>query len=296
VCNESDRPQAQQSQQPQQPRSAPRSLWADLGGPVHYIDYGGPPDRVGLLFLHGLGGSADSWAAIAPELARTCRVQAVDLAGFGLSRDKGRRASLPVNQELVHHFLTRIARPPTILVGHSMGGTIAIMQSSLRQETVAGLVLISPVIPWVRDALERRVNGVIMRKPRNEPEPTAPRFSLNSLTKYLTVARERGWGRPDPQLVIAGNSLARTLLQRRQFGELMSGIGVPVLWLHGQEDPLIPVKVARDTRLSKPAWTFREAPGVGHDPHRDAPEWTVEVISAWLGSTPHARGLASGPL
>ena len=47
----------------------PESRWVDLGGPVHYVDYGGPEDGPLLLLVHGLGGSVLNWAATAPRLA-----------------------------------------------------------------------------------------------------------------------------------------------------------------------------------------------------------------------------------
>ena len=45
---------------PQFEAEPPESRWADLGGPVHYVDYGGPDDGPLLLLVHGLGGSLPS--------------------------------------------------------------------------------------------------------------------------------------------------------------------------------------------------------------------------------------------
>ena len=44
----------------------PESRWADLDGPVHYLDFGGPADGPLVVCVHGLGGSAVNWAAVAP--------------------------------------------------------------------------------------------------------------------------------------------------------------------------------------------------------------------------------------
>ena len=46
---------------------------------MHYLDFGGPSDAPLLVCVHGLGGSALNWAAVAPTLAQTCRVVAIDL-------------------------------------------------------------------------------------------------------------------------------------------------------------------------------------------------------------------------
>ena len=75
----------------------PPSLWADLDGPVHYVDFGGPAGAPLVVCVHGLGGSHANWLAIAPQLARTHRVLALDLGGFGLTRGGDRGTSLAAN-------------------------------------------------------------------------------------------------------------------------------------------------------------------------------------------------------
>src|SRR5690349_12827084 len=89
--------------------SLPPSRWADLDGPVHYVDFGGPDDGPLVVCVHGLGGSHANWLAIAPQLARTCRVLALDLGGFGLTRGGNRGTSLAANTRLLHRFLTEVA-------------------------------------------------------------------------------------------------------------------------------------------------------------------------------------------
>lgn len=274
--------------------------------------------------MHGLGGSLTSWAAIAPALARTNRVLALDLAGFGRSRGSGLSASLPANRALLHRFMSQIAGKPAVLVGHSMGGTIAAMQASRNPETVAGLVLISPVVPWIVDKLENRLGNAMAAvsqaiKPAGppgrqrpgrleQPERTAAGptsrhelwISARPIRQYLAVARDRGWGQgPRTELITAGRSLTWTLLHRRQFADMLSGVQTPVLWLHGDRDPLIPVGVARDAVTGKPTWSLQTARDIGHDPHREAPDWTAEHIAAWLNARAAATTdqvpRASGP-
>ncbi|MGB7980803.1 MAG: alpha/beta fold hydrolase, partial [Candidatus Nanopelagicales bacterium] len=111
------------------PAHLPESRWADLDGPVHFLDYGGPDGGPLLVCVHGLGGSAINWAAVAPALAGSCRVMALDLAGFGHTRGASRSTSVQANQRLLDRFLTEVAGAPAILVGNSMGGLISILQA-----------------------------------------------------------------------------------------------------------------------------------------------------------------------
>jgi pimeloyl-ACP methyl ester carboxylesterase len=297
----------------------PRLCWADLDGPVHYADYGGSGDGPPLLLIHGLGGSLASWAALAPALTRTSRVLAIDLAGFGLTRSSGFSASLPANRDLLHRFLTEVIAEPTVLVGHSMGGTIAVMEASGHPGAVAGLVLISPVVPWVRDELERRLGHVVtavsqvikpgdavgsagisgpgrqglsaQRASARQSRVHPPRLSARLLGEYFAVARARGWGHgPRAELIAAGRSLTWTLLHRQQFAAMLFGIQAPVLWLHGERDPLVPIAVARDVVRDKTSWSFVPGPNVGHEPHQEDPGWTTERIEDWLDAIAAATG------
>jgi predicted alpha/beta-fold hydrolase len=105
-----------------------RSRWADVGGPLHYLDFGGPAEASVIVAVHGLGGSSANWAAVAaPTLTARYRLVAPDLGGFGLTRAAGRDVSVPGNRVLLHRFLQAVpsvGRGPVILMGNSMGGMI----------------------------------------------------------------------------------------------------------------------------------------------------------------------------
>src|SRR4029077_6037299 len=68
------------------------SRWADLDGPLHYLDFGGPAGGPLIVCVHGLGGSAANWVAVAPLLTGGCRMVAPDLAGRGPTPSRGRAA------------------------------------------------------------------------------------------------------------------------------------------------------------------------------------------------------------
>ncbi len=106
------------------------SAWVDLDGPVHYVDHGGAPDGPLLVCVHGLGGSLVNWAALAPLLTATCRVVALDLAGFGHTRAGSRSTGVQANRRLLQRFLEEVSGTPVILVGNSMGGLISILQAA----------------------------------------------------------------------------------------------------------------------------------------------------------------------
>src|SRR5690348_5257489 len=102
-----------------------RSEYADLDGPVHYLDFGGREQGPIIVCVHGLGGASWNWSALAPMLTDEARVLAVDLAGHGRTPAAGRRTTAPANRRLLERFLREVAREPVVLIGNSMGGAIS---------------------------------------------------------------------------------------------------------------------------------------------------------------------------
>jgi pimeloyl-ACP methyl ester carboxylesterase len=305
--------------------TAPPSRWVDLDGPVHYVDYGGPADGPLMVCVHGLGGSLVNWAAVAPVLARTNRVLAVDLAGFGRTRGGGRSTAVTANRALLHRFLTEVAGTPAILVGNSMGGTISAMQAAAHPETVAGLVLIDPALPWqVRSqvnpvttgtfaayALAAAVRDLVADRHRPRTPDRAvwdvlrfccvdpSRIPAAVVEQHVAAARARGRNREtDAELRTAARSLMGMLARRRQFAALLRRVRVPVLLLHGERDRLIPVGAARAAAAANPGWRLEVAVDIGHVPQLEAPAWTVARITEWLaaeGAPAAAHARAEGP-
>lgn len=289
----------------------PPSSWTDLDGPVHYLDFGGPADGPLLVLVHGLGGSALNWAAVAPGLASGCRVVALDLAGSGRTRGHGRPTSVQGNQRMLHRFLTEVCGSPAIVVGNSMGGLVAVLQAHHHPDTVAGLALLDPALPvgltsppdpWVGmtftgyalPAVGRRLLR-IRRSLRSSDEAVGSLLRLccadparvppDLLAHHLDLARERH-GDPDvdDELVVAARSLVWVLARRGAHAAMLRDIRVPVLLVHGDADRLVPIAAARAVAARHPSWRFEVAEGVGHMPQFEAPGATLSTLLDWLAT------------
>ena len=95
-----------------------------------------------LLFLHGFGGAATNWTAVAPALAERFRVIVPDLPGHGCS------SALPAPPQRLDPYAERLAllleranAAPAFVVGHSLGGVVALRLALRRPDLVSGLVL-----------------------------------------------------------------------------------------------------------------------------------------------------------
>lgn len=235
---------------------------------------------------------------------------AIDLVGFGESEPSGRSVTLPASQHYLDRFLDQVAGQPVILVGHSMGATIAVMQASRRPGTTAGLVLINPAVPWqFQDRASALVAGLIgalalvaMTRPGTARQRQA-RELRQMLRDFLriryprllpralqSVRRGLGMTGLSDRTAQSGNraafrSLTWTLARRWRFARMAGRVRAPVLVLYGDRDRLVPPGAVAALAAANPAWRVHVARGVGHFPPLEAPDWTIGHILGWFGST-----------
>ena len=287
------------------------SRTVELGGPVHYVDYGGNADGPVVVLVHGLGGSHLNWDLLAPLLTDTARVVALDLPGFGRSEPGGRKASVPANVAVLGRFLDEVVREPAVLVGNSMGGMISILTAAERRNSVRGLVLLDPAIPGPRKALDPLVAATFaayavplvgerfMRRNRTrkdavtrvretlvlcgvDPNAVPPELIERSVT--LLDERKDVQGM-DRAFLGAARSLLRILADPRRYRRAMAAIDVPVLLIHGDRDRLVQVTAAREAASTHPHWRYVEFADVGHVPQLQVPERVAKEIRGWLAET-----------
>jgi pimeloyl-ACP methyl ester carboxylesterase len=299
----------------QQNETYGESQTVDLGGPVHFVDFGGPDGGSTVVLVHGLGGSHLNWDLFAPLLRPHARVLALDLPGFGRSEPGDRRTTVQDNVKVLDRFLREVAGSPAVLVGNSMGGMISILQAAGSPQTVSGLVLLDAAVPGPRRTLDplvaltfgiyaiprlgerflelRRKRSTPLRQVRDmlrlcgvDPDAVPPETIDRSLA--LIEQRQDVPGM-DKAFLSAARSLVRLLVDPRSYRSAMASIRVPVLMVQGDKDRLVPVTAARDIAGRHPDWQYLELPGVGHVPQLQVPEQLATAVLAWLGATAEAR-------
>lgn len=296
---------------PRAEHPAPPSQFADLDGPVHWVDHGGPAGAPLLVCVHGLGGSLLNWAALAPLLTEQVRVVAVDLAGFGRTLSGRRSTSVQANQRLLHRFLTEVVEEPVVLVGNSMGGLISATQTARHPETVIGLTLVDPALPvdlaarphplvaatfaaFAVPAVGRAMLGR-QRSARSAEQAAyetlrlccvdASRVPQAVVEQHIELARHRREldADIDAEMIVAARSLMWVMARRRMYDAMLAAIRVPVLLLHGEKDRLVPLKAAQRVAQNNPRWTFAVGHDLGHVPQLEDADWVASHLLAWLG-------------
>jgi pimeloyl-ACP methyl ester carboxylesterase len=116
-----------------------------MGNRIHYVEQGSGEQT--LLLIHGLGGAAANFSyAMLGDLAKDYRVVAIDRPGNGYSR-RARRASssLVVQSDVVAGLIDALQLGKPLLVGHSLGGAVALATALRHPDKVQGLALIAPL-------------------------------------------------------------------------------------------------------------------------------------------------------
>lgn len=282
----------------------------EIGGPVAYIDHGGsgPP----MVLVHGLGGSQQNWMLVAGRLAELgYAVSAVELAGFGATPLAGRESTLETNHRIVDGLIARIGKGPVVLVGHSMGGLISMMQAGANPASVSHLVLLDPAVPLARTSPMKPLPAALVRMLSKRPGIGAAfastlarlegpeRLIANALKQYCAdstqldpalvealVESERGRiarGSPYLGYMQAYRSmLARTKDVDAYDKEVVLPVKAPTLLIAGKADTLVPTDFIRRLASVRPDWTYEEMAGVGHNPQMEAPDRFVDLMVDWL--------------
>ncbi|GLZ33357.1 hydrolase [Lentzea sp. NBRC 105346] len=281
---------------------------ADIDGPVHWVDFGGPADGPKIVLVHGLGGSHLNWALLAPKLTHVARVVAVDLAGFGLTFPEGRATSISANVKLLGRFLEEVVQEPVILMGNSMGGLISILHTSKQPDGVRGLVLVDPALPMVLGTrpdptmlttfFMYSVPGLgerFLAKTKSAParaqvdrvlelccaNPSLVPEELKRASEHLLHTRAKVKGL-DAAFLAAARSTVFAVSRRGPYFGAMAGIKVPVFLMSGDKDRLVNVASARYAARRHPHWRYDEFANVGHVPQLEIPDVVSERVLDWL--------------
>lgn len=244
----------------------PRRTTFDLGPyHIHALDSGTGGREV--LLLHGLSGSSRWWRRNLGALAEHFRVLAPDVIGFGRSRFRGR---IPPPEELaavLAEWTGQVAEGAVDLVGHSMGGQIAIHLAARFPERVRRLVLVDSA-------------GI----PR--------RLTPWALTRFaMELAPPTRWGDPTFLPVIAGDALSAgpgTLLRalahvvRDDVRPLLPLIRARTLIVWGERDTVVPRADAEEFRAHILHARLTVIPGAAHNPMIDRPAEFNRVLLRFL--------------
>ena len=222
-------------------------LFTEVGGlRVRYADRGFGDSVV--LLLHGFGGDLDNWMFNIDSLAEKHRLLALDLPGHGQSVKTNVDPSLSGMATFVRKFLDVLSVSSVHVVGHSMGGAIAMQLASDSPETVKSLGLICSA-GLGPDINSDYLRGFVEAQSQQELKLVLEQlFADESLVNLQLVNNLLNYKRMDG-VEASLNALSETLISAGEQTFLTDNIvasGIPVLVIWGKQDRIIPVSHAQN--------------------------------------------------
>jgi pimeloyl-ACP methyl ester carboxylesterase len=272
------------------------------GRQVTYAEAGKGP---ALLLIHGMGGSYENWQEVMEPLARHHTVIAPDLPGHGSSAPGGGDYSIGAFAAGVRDLLVALGQERATIVGHSLGGGIAMQFAYQFPEMVERLVLVSSgglgpeVTPVLRAAALPGADVFIAATAgagQRVGSAVGRGLSAVGLRPNADLAEVlRGYGSlTDPDRRAAFLATVRAVIgtggQRVDASDrLYLAEAVPVLIVWGARDRIIPVHHGEQAHRQIPGSRLEVFEDVGHLPQLEAPLRFVLTLEEFLAETEPAR-------
>jgi len=273
------------------------------GNAVSYAEAGADSGGPVVVLVHGIASRAAQWEAVMARLGETCHVIAPDLLGHGQSAKPRGDYSLGAHACGIRDLLAALGHDRVSLVGHSLGGGVAMqfayqfperverlalvcsgglgreVSIFLRAATLPGAELVLPLLAssWMRAAVGR-AGGLLGRVGITVPPGLGECLvGVGSLgdrgTREAFVHTARSVLDPAGQRVDARDRLY-----------LAADLPLFVVW--GRKDAIIPVAHGESLAATVPGTTLEVFEQSGHFPHLTEPTRLADVLSRWLRETP----------
>ena len=243
--------------------------------PLNIVERGkGTPS---LIFLHYFAGSSASWSEVMTQLQETTHCIAPDLPGFGESQPIAERtveAVAVVIAEMIH----QLDLQHYILIGHSMGGKVALALASTQPPGLQSLILLAPSPPTPEPiAVSERSHLLQTYGIRSAAEETAHKITAQDLS-------QSAFDRVVQDNLRSSQEAWQAWLEcgsRQDISSTMTTITVPVLVIVGAEDSVIPQALLQQEVVNSIANAqLVVVPNAGHLLPLEAPQAIVELIQA----------------
>ena len=196
-----------------------------------------------VVFLHGYLESSEIWRSFTNGLAGQGRMISIDLPGHGESGVAGEVHTMEFMADMVNHVLDRLVVEQCILVGHSMGGYVALAFLAKYSDRLKALSLFHshPLADTSETKVNREREIGLIREGKKEliyNVNTPKAFADDNLEKFrddVDFAREIARRTPGSGIIAMLNGM----MQRPDYREILENCQIPFLWILGKKDNYI---------------------------------------------------------
>jgi pimeloyl-ACP methyl ester carboxylesterase len=275
----------------------------DIAGVQTYVADAG--DGPAVLLIHGYGDTADGWRRVAPGLLKDHRVVALDMPPFGRSASPPKGKLLDFYSEFFPSFLEELDLDRTTVIGHSLGGAVALRLAIENPDRVERLGLVAPAglgdaPPWWWHALTARL---LWQGALAIPSPLTTPIVRQGLKGFLALRLFAGPNRLGSEikhlvdmhgsrtdlskLLAAGHACIDSYTGR--LLEQSIELEIPLWMLWGRRDGLVPSVHARAFARAHPDAKVHVLDDCGHYPQIELPQRFNTLLRRWLDQTAPAR-------
>lgn len=255
-----------------------------------------------LLLIHGIGDRHDTWRPLIASLARDHTVIAPDLLGHGRSDKPRADYSVPAYANGMRDLLTVLGVDRATIVGHSLGGGIAMQFAYQYPERCERVVLVASggvgrdVHPLLRLAAAPN-SDVLLPLLRLAPVKRLGRAVLWALVRFgADLGRDAGdlervfEALPDPATQRAFLRTLRTAVDWRgqhvtMLDRCYLARGIPTLLVWGTHDAIVPFAHAHAAHAAMPGSRLEVFEGAGHYPHHADPSRFLFLLREFVAGT-----------
>lgn len=247
----------------------------------HFLEWG-EPDLPTVVLLHGGNQSAHSWDLVSLNLSRRYHVLALDQRGHGDSEwSRGAHYGIDEMREDVRAFIQVVGVEPPVVVGHSMGGMVALSLAHRYPEALSGLVVVDIApevgergVRMIRDFVGRNVEFDDLEEFLDKVErydPYRSRAHIERTVKYNLLRRADGRyvSKSDRRRYrLEGDSTddgTRPRLPGVPALDDLTGINLPVLIVRGGDSNVLEPEAAQRFAAALPNAALITVPGCGHN-------------------------------
>lgn len=267
---------------------------------VYYVEKGS--GNITFLLLHGFGASTFSWRYVVNEFSKYGRVVAFDRPGFGLTERKppGSMRINPYSVEGSIYITCKLAEilniTRVVIIGHSMGGGLALLIADKCNYQVEGVVLVAPA--WKQQHKGITTYFLLHAPLSNKLGPLLIRGLVGQLEQVLynawynksKLTSEVLEGYKYPLNALDWDKGLYWIIKYYEFPGIdgvVSRIKYPVLIIHGRQDEIVPLDSSIELTNKLSRYTKTELKMIeecGHLPHEEKPEEFNKLLLEFINS------------